>query len=89
MITHIEMALVNVPWTEVLVFLIDITLKGAVICLAAGVATLLMRRSSAFVRSTVWIAALVGLLLLPVFSLQSPILNLAIIPNLTRGARPR
>lgn len=84
MLSNIEMVLADVPWIAVLVWLIDIALKGLVICAVAAIATLLLRRSSAFVRSTVWISALAGLLLLPVFSLTSPILHLPIIPDITK-----
>ena len=49
----------------------------------AGVVTVLLRRSSAFVRNMVWVFALVGLILLPAFSLFSPLWNLPIIPELS------
>jgi beta-lactamase regulating signal transducer with metallopeptidase domain len=74
--------LAEAPWTELLALFIDITLKGAVICAAAGIATLLLRRSSAFVRNLVWVFALVGLILLPALSLLTPVWNIPIIPEL-------
>jgi len=74
--------LAGAPWIEMLELFIDVTLKGAVICAVAGVATLLLRRSSAFIRNMVWVFALVGLILLPVFSLLSPVWNLPILPEL-------
>ncbi|UCG52122.1 MAG: hypothetical protein JSW58_00790 [Candidatus Latescibacterota bacterium] len=70
------------PWMELLALFIDITLKGAFICAAAGIATLLLRRSSAFVRNMVWVFALVGLLLLPVFSTLTPLWNVPVLPEL-------
>ncbi len=82
MIASLEIWLMDVPWMTLLAFFIDVTLKGVVICAVAGIATLLLRRSSAFVRNTVWLFALVGLILLPAFSLLSPLWNLPIIPEL-------
>lgn len=82
MIPNIEVWLAGVPWMKLLVLFIDVTLKGALICAIAGIATLLLRRSSAFVRNMIWVFALFGLILLPVFSLVSPLWNLPIIPNL-------
>jgi beta-lactamase regulating signal transducer with metallopeptidase domain len=74
--------LASAPWIEMLELFIDVTLKGAVICAVASVVTLLLRRSSAFTRNMVWVFALVGLILLPVFSLISPVWNLPILPEL-------
>ena len=82
MIAGIEALLANVPWMTVLTFFIDLAIKSALICAVAAIATLLLRRSSAFVRSTVWACAVVGLLLLPAFSAVSPVWNLPIIPDL-------
>ena len=82
MAAGLESWLADVPWMRMLAFFIDLALKGTVICAVATVAVLLLRRSSAFARSTVWICALVGLFLLPAFSLQSPVWNLPIIPDL-------
>jgi len=50
--------------------------------LAAGIATLLLRRSTAFVRSMIWVFALAGLILLPALSLLTPVWNLPVIPEL-------
>jgi beta-lactamase regulating signal transducer with metallopeptidase domain len=83
MTAGLEMWLSEMPWLAWLAFFIDVTLKGAMICAAAGVVTLLLRRSSAFVRNTVWVFALVGLVLLPAFCLLSPLWNLPILPELT------
>jgi len=74
--------LAEAPWMELLALFIDITLKGAVICAAAGIATLLLRRSSAFVRNLVWVFALVGLILLPALAFLTPVWNIPIIPEL-------
>jgi beta-lactamase regulating signal transducer with metallopeptidase domain len=83
MISGLEAWLADVPWMMVLTFLVDLTIKSVLICAVAAIATLLLRRSSAFVRSTVWICALVGLVVLPVFSVFSPVWNVPIIPDLT------
>jgi len=82
MIASIETWLAQAPWTGILVLLIDITLKGTLICAVAGVATTLLRRSSAFTRNMIWVFALTGVILLPAFSLMSPLWNLPIIPEL-------
>lgn len=82
MITGFEAWLADVPWTTVLTFLVDLMIKSTLICATAAIATLLLRRSSAFVRSTIWVCALVGLLLLPAFSVLSPMWNVPIIPDL-------
>jgi beta-lactamase regulating signal transducer with metallopeptidase domain len=82
MITAFEAFLADVPWTTVLTFFVDLTVKSVLICGVAAVATLLLRRSTAFVRCTVWACALVGLLLLPAFSTVSPAWNVPIIPDL-------
>jgi beta-lactamase regulating signal transducer with metallopeptidase domain/TolA-binding protein len=81
MIAALESWLAQAPWTGILVLLIDITLKGALICAVAGIATTLLRRSSAFTRNMIWAFALVGVILLPAFSLMSPLWNLPIIPQ--------
>lgn len=82
MIAGLQSILSNVPWLTVGAFLIDVAIKGTVVCAVATAATLLLRRSSAFVRSTVWVCAIVGLMLLPAFSIQSPVWNLPILPDL-------
>jgi beta-lactamase regulating signal transducer with metallopeptidase domain len=82
MIAGLEAWLTDVPWMKVLTFFVDLAIKSALICAVAAVATLLLRRSSAFVRSSVWVCAVVGLLLLPIFSALSPVWNVPIIPDL-------
>lgn len=82
MIPFVNMWLTEAPWLEFVVLFIDLTFKGAVLCAAAAIATLLLRRSSAFTRNTVWVFALVGLILLPAFSLLTPVWNLPIIPDI-------
>ena len=62
MIAGFEAWLADVPWVTVLTLLVDLTIKSAFICAVAAIATLLLRRSTAYVRSAVWVCALVGLL---------------------------
>jgi beta-lactamase regulating signal transducer with metallopeptidase domain len=82
MIAIIETLLAQVPWMGILMLLIDITLKGVLICAIAGLATTFLHRSSAFTRNMIWVFALVGVILLPVFSLMSPLWSLPIFPEL-------
>ncbi len=74
--------LLEAHWAGLLRLMIDITLKGALICAVAGVATLILRRSSAYIRNMVWVFALAGLIILPAFSIMAPVWNLPIIPEL-------
>jgi beta-lactamase regulating signal transducer with metallopeptidase domain len=83
MISTLESVLSGVPWIGGLALLLDVAIKGTVLCALAATATFVLRRSSAFVRSTVWVCAIVALMLLPAFSLQSPVWNLPILPDLT------
>ncbi len=75
-------AVSSIEWLEVARMFIDLLIKGALLCgLGAGV-TLLMRRSPAHARKSVWVAVLVCLLLLPVTSLIVPSFNVPILPPL-------
>jgi len=82
MLNAIEFLLADAPWMTVLTFLVDLVIKSTVICAVAAIAMFLMRRSSAFVRSTVWVSVVVGLLLLPAFTILSPVWNVPIMPDL-------
>ncbi len=74
--------LAQTPWPGLLRLMIDITIKGALICSVAGAATFCLRRSSAYIRNMVWVFALAGLIVLPAFSVMAPVWNLPIIPEL-------
>lgn len=82
MMPGLETLLAGVPWTTSAAFLVDLAVKSTAICAVAAIATLLMRRSSAYVRSAVWVSVVVGLLLLPAFTALSPVWNVPIIPDL-------
>lgn len=82
MIAGFEAWLADVRWMTVLTFFVDLAIKSALICAVATIAAFLLRRSTAFVRGTVWVSALVGLLLLPAFFALSPVWNVPIIPDL-------
>lgn len=75
-------AMSSIDWFEVTRLIIDLLIKGAVLCgLGAGV-TLVMRRSPACARKAVWVAVLACLTLLPVSALVAPAWNLPILPAL-------
>jgi beta-lactamase regulating signal transducer with metallopeptidase domain len=73
--------LAGVPWAGILGLVIDISIKAALVCATAGLATALMRRASANARSMVWVFTLVVLLALPLAQFVSPIWNLPVIPE--------
>jgi beta-lactamase regulating signal transducer with metallopeptidase domain len=57
-----------------------ISLKVGFVCGIAGIATLLMRGLSAYARKMIWVAALAGLILMPVMAAFTPVWNLSILP---------
>ncbi len=59
-----------------------ISIKVGLVCGIAGVATLLMRGFSAYARKMMWVAALAGLILMPVMAVFTPVWNLSIIPGI-------
>jgi beta-lactamase regulating signal transducer with metallopeptidase domain/predicted negative regulator of RcsB-dependent stress response len=82
--------LAGMPWAGILGFVIDISIKAAIVCAVAMLATLSMRRASAKARSMVWVFTLVILLALPLGRFVSPVWNLPVIPEVStwfgRGA---
>jgi beta-lactamase regulating signal transducer with metallopeptidase domain len=66
-----------------LIVLLDASVKGAVVLVAAGVIALALRRSSAARRHVVWTLALVGMILLPALSAVLPAMR---VPVLQQGA---
>ncbi|MBU8921643.1 MAG: tetratricopeptide repeat protein [Bacteroidales bacterium] len=81
MSSFLNAILVETPWAALLRFLIDVTIKSGLIIGVASIATLLLRRNSAYIRNMVWGFALAGLLLMPVLSFMAPVWNLPIIPE--------
>jgi len=73
--------LAGVHWAGILGLVLDISIKAALVCAIAGLATSLMRRASANARSMVWVFTLVVLLALPLGRFVSPIWNLPVIPE--------
>ncbi len=72
--------LAGVHWAGILGLVLDISIKAALVCATAGLATTLMRKASANARSMVWVFTLVVLLALPLGRVVSPIWNLPVIP---------
>ncbi len=75
--------LAGMPWAGILGFVIDISIKAAIVCAVAMLATLSMRRASANARSMVWVFTLVILLALPLGRVVSPVWNLPVIPEVS------
>ena len=61
-------------------FLVDTTIKSFVIFAVAGLFACCLRRKSAAVRGFVWNMAIVGCLIVPLFSLILPKWELGILP---------
>jgi len=72
----------GVPRYGVLQALAGISLKVGLVCGIAGIATLLMRGNSAYARKMIWVAALAGLIIMPVTAAFTPVWNLSIIPGI-------
>ena len=81
MISILREAVSTAPWSGILLMFLDIAIKSGLVVGAAGIATVLLRRSSAYTRNLVWVFALVGLLVLPVLTLVTPVWDLSIIPG--------
>ena len=62
-------------------FLVDATMKSFVIFVVAGVFAFCLRRRSAAMRGFVWSMAIVGCLIIPLFSLVLPKWELGILPE--------
>ena len=65
--------------------LIDTTLKSIVIFAVAGLFGLMLRRQSAAVRSLIWGMAIVGCLIVPLFSLTLPQWQMGVLPATPAG----
>ena len=66
-------------------FLIDVTMKSVVIFGVAGLLGLILRRRSAAVRGLVWSLAIVGCLIVPLFSLTLPQWKVNVLPATPGG----
>ena len=67
-------------WIEAAWAVMDLLVKGALLCGIAGLATLLMRRSPAYARKAVWAAVLGALIILPISGLFAPAWDIPILP---------
>ena len=75
------MPLIETPQTHLwLKFLIDATMKSFVIFAVAGLFGFMLRRHSAAVRSLVWSLAILGCLIVPLFSLTLPQWKVGVLP---------
>ena len=66
-------------------FLIDATIKSFVIFAVAGLFGLILRRHSAAARGLVWSLAIVGCLIVPLFSLTLPQWEVGVLPSTPQG----
>jgi tetratricopeptide (TPR) repeat protein len=62
--------------------ILDVAIKGSVICAWAWGFAWIMRRSSACVRNRVWVFTLASLLVLPLLSFVTPVWQLPLLPNI-------
>ncbi|MCI0338913.1 MAG: M56 family metallopeptidase [Acidobacteria bacterium] len=69
----------SIEWLQ---WLLDVSLKGALILLAAGALSLLLRRTSAATRHLVWAFALLSLLILMPLTLTLPEWRVSLLPSL-------
>ena len=75
------MPLIETPQTNLwLKFLIDATMKSFVIFAVAGLFGFMLRHHSAAVRSLVWSLAILGCLIVPLFSLTLPQWKVGVLP---------
>ena len=81
MIPLIEAIEINL-WLK---FLIDATMKSFVILAVAGLLGFILRRHSAAVRGLVWSLAIVGCLIVPLFSLTLPQWEVGVLPATPEG----
>lgn len=81
MSTSLGSWLTGFPWAGFLGLVLDVSVKAALVCAIAGLATFAMRSASANARSMVWVFTLAVLLLLPFAQLVSPVWNLPVIPE--------
>ncbi len=63
-------------------FLIDATMKSIVIFAVAGLLEFILRRRSAAVRGLIWTLAIVGCLVVPLFSLTLPQWEVSVLPRI-------
>lgn len=71
-----------IPFIGIFELLADISIKATLVCTLAALSTLVLRRSSAHARNTVWVLALAVLLLLPITSAMSPLWRLPLLPGI-------
>ena len=81
MIPLIETLEIN-AWLK---FLIDATMKSFVILAVAGLLGFILRRHSAAVRALIWGLAILGCLVVPLFSLTFPQWDVAVLPVTPEG----
>ncbi len=81
--------LTNPGAADVFDFMAGAALKGALLIITTSVITRLWRRSSAAARHCLWVAILVGVLLLPIIGLLTPAWQMSVLPSESAGLDPR
>ena len=67
----------------VLLFLLEVTLKGSLVLAAAGLATSLLKSSSAALRHTIWTMAILAVAAMPLVVATTPRLDVGVLPAST------
>ena len=69
--------------SALLLFLLEVSLKGSLVLAAAGLATSLLRRAPSSLRHTIWTTAIVAVAVLPVVMLVAPKMDVGVLPAST------
>jgi beta-lactamase regulating signal transducer with metallopeptidase domain len=75
------MSATAIPWLNILRLVVDVNIKGGIICLLAIILAVLLKRSAASLRNQIWVGTLLALLLLPLMSTILPMRNLSLLPD--------
>ncbi|MFV1979962.1 MAG: M56 family metallopeptidase, partial [Rhodothermia bacterium] len=66
--------------SALLLFVLEVSLKGSLVLAAAGLATSLLRKSPASLRHTIWTTALAVVVILPAIVVYAPRMDVSVLP---------